>query len=310
VGTETVFGGNIDNDVRQGGRFRAGLWLDDCHSLGVETTFFFLAERTIGFTAGSDFAPVVARPFLNVRTGAEDAQLVASSMLHGRVDVSSSSRLWGIDPDLVESLYRDCNCTVDLLAGFRYARLDEGLLIGEDLDVPGNAQRLAGTNFRIADDFATRNSFYGAQVGARARYHWDKWSVEALGKLALGVSHESVSINGATRIAQPGEPVQHDTGGLLALPTNIGNYHHDAFAVLPEVGVTLGYQVTSCLRATVGYSFLYWSNVARPGSEIDRVINTSQLPPGALQGPRRPEFDFKETGFWAQGVNFGLELDF
>ena len=67
---------------------------------------------------------------------------------------------------------------------------------------------------------------------------------------------------------------------------------------------------------------LYWSNVARPGSQIDTVLNSKLVPtgallptntnpvglfvPGAEQG--RPYFAFRDTAFWAHGLNFGMEL--
>jgi hypothetical protein len=66
--------------------------------------------------------------------------------------------------------------------------------------------------------------------------------------------------------------------------------------------------------AHVGYNFLYWSRVVRPGNQIDRVINVSQLPtsqgPGTVTSPFRPVFAFPGTDFWALGVNIGLEIGF
>jgi hypothetical protein len=73
-------------------------------------------------------------------------------------------------------------------------------------------------------------------------------------------------------------------------------------------------QLNNHLRIYAGYTFLYWSDVARPGDQIDRGINTSQLPivgaSAGSAGSNRPTFSFKETDFWAQGVNAGLEFPF
>jgi hypothetical protein len=81
---------------------------------------------------------------------------------------------------------------------------------------------------------------------------------------------------------------------------------------VPEVGLNVGYQVTSCVRVYAGYTFLFWNNAARPGEQIDRIVNVSQVPsavgPGGLVGTPRPAVLFKDTEFWAQGVNFGLEF--
>src|SRR5262249_61747030 len=96
--------------------------------------------------------------------------------------------------------------------------------------------------------------------------------------------------------------------GLLALPTNSGRFGRDQFSVVPETGVNLSYQLCPNLRIFMGYTFLYWNNVARPGGQIDTVLNTTQQSGGTLTGPARPAFAFHNSDFWAHGLNFGLEL--
>ena len=122
----------------------------------------------------------------------------------------------------------------------------------------------------------------------------------------------TVNINGSTSLAFPMTMPSVQMGGLLAQPTNIGHYSRNRFAVAPEAGVKLGYQVTDWMKLTVGYSFVYLSDVARPGHQIDRTVNTSQLASqlggGMLVGPARPAFVFKGTDFWGQGLNLGMEL--
>jgi hypothetical protein len=133
--------------------------------------------------------------------------------------------------------------------------------------------------------------------------------------VALGVTDEDIDINGTTVIAPPGRPVVVANGGLLALPSNIGRFDRNRFAVVPEVDLNVGYQITPYVRAFVGYTFLYWSNVARPGDQIDRVINPAQLPTTPVTGaqtfgPARPAPLLRDTDFWAQGINFGVEVRF
>jgi hypothetical protein len=78
------------------------------------------------------------------------------------------------------------------------------------------------------------------------------------------------------------------------------------------VGVNLGAQITPRLRARVGYTFLYWSEVSRPGNQIDRALNPTQIPgptgSPALVGAPRPAPLNSSTSYRAQGLNFGLEL--
>jgi hypothetical protein len=60
----------------------------------------------------------------------------------------------------------------------------------------------------------------------------------------------------------------------------------------------------------VGYDLLYWSDVARAPDQIDRRINPSQIPPGALLGVSRPEHTLRTTDFWAQGLTLGVVYQF
>jgi hypothetical protein len=318
-GTRVLFGGTVDDEERTGGRFRAGVWLDDERTWGLESAFLFLGERSARFSAGSAGAPLLARPFVDAGTGQQDAEQVANLAvpslplllpLTGRVTVTAPSRLWGVEADGVRALARGCSYGIDLLGGFRYLRLDEGLAIAEDLRVPAGAAQEAGTHFLVDDDFGTRNHFYGGELGTRAAWWRGAWSLEVLGKVALGVSQQLADVRGSTQITTPGLGPQNFTGGLLALPSNIGHYSRDHFAVLPEAGVTLGYHLTDGLRATVGYSFLYWSSVARPGDQVDLVVNTAQLPPGTARSSAQPAFTFHGTPYWAQGASFGLEYQY
>ena len=123
-------------------------------------------------------------------------------------------------------------------------------------------------------------------------------------KLALGNTHSRIDINGSTTTA-----AGTFAGGLLALPSNMGVHTSDQFSMVPELGLTLGYDLTCHLRATVGYSFIYWSNVSRPGDQIDLNVSPSQFPP-TTQTATMPAFVQHTTDFWAQGINVGLDYRF
>ena len=96
----------------------------------------------------------------------------------------------------------------------------------------------------------------------------------------------------------------------MALPSNIGRFDDDVFAVTPQLHVVLGVDLHPQWRATVGYRFLYWSQVARAAEQIDTSLNLSQLDPGGVIGEARPEFDLLLSDFWAHGLNAGLEYRF
>ena len=110
-----------------------------------------------------------------------------------------------------------------------------------------------------------------------------QFSLDLLMRMAIGSTHQSVLIDGSTTISGSSVSTaitsQDATGGLLAQRTNIGEYTRNRFAVVPELGVTLGYAMTPQWRATLGYTFLYWSSVVRPGDQIDRNVNPNLFPP-------------------------------
>ena len=109
--------------------------------------------------------------------------------------------------------------------------------------------------------------------------------------------------------------VRGKTGALLALPSNIGRFNRDRFSVVPEGEINVGYLVTPHLRAFIGYDILYWNNVARPGGQIDRNLDVTQIPnflqAGAgAPGKTQPSAPRDSTDIWVQGVTFGLEFRF
>jgi hypothetical protein len=101
-------------------------------------------------------------------------------------------------------------------------------------------------------------------------------------------------------------------GGLLALPgANIGRSAGNEFSVVPQIGVNVGYQVTPYCSVFAGYSCLYWTNVIRPGREIDTVVDINRIPnfgTAPASAAVRPTMLFNQSDFWAQGVNVGVRF--
>ena len=172
--------------------------------------------------------------------------------------------------------------------------------------------------WNTTDAFDARNRFYGLQVGARAAYDQGPWVGSVIGKLALGTMQQRVSVNGFLETNDYNDygPTQIFPGGYFALPTNSGDHSRNTFAVVPEVALNLGYRLTPQATVYVGYSFLYASNVARPGDQINRNINPTQTvsygndPPVTPVGAAQPTFNFNTTDFWAQTLSIGLAYRF
>jgi hypothetical protein len=308
----SIGGQRLNNDFRNGLRVGSGIWLDDGRTFGLEGDFLFLGQSRERFVAGSDGSQILARPFFNSSTGLPDAQLVSfPGLTAGTVAADSTSNLIGGGVNLLHNLCCDPCGRMDLLVGYRYLNLRDDLRITEDLTGLGGAGVPAGTRFLISDRFRASNDFHGAVIGANAERGFGPWFVGVRASAALGVVHEVVTVDGTTSITPPGGAAAVYPGGLLALPTNIGRFSRDRFAVVPEVRLRAGCQVTDGLRVFAGYNMLYWSDVARSGDQIDPRVNPGQIPPPvSLVGPAVPAALFRTTDFWGQGVSVGAEFRF
>ncbi len=313
-GTAELFGGSVNDRMNSGGMFTVGGWFDEEHLVGAQVTYFFLGTQSTTFTTGGSGAPgsiAIARPFFDVSRNAQNAELVAyPNVASGTVHVDATTSLQGWSPSLLVNVCCECNYRVDALVGFRYLQLRDNLNIDEDLTALPGANTTPGTRFQIHDSFNTRNEFYGGNVGFQGEWRSGKIFVDGMASVALGDNHQSVGIGGSTIITPPGGAATVNNGGLLALPSNIGHSTRDRFAVLPEAGLRVGYQITPNIRASVGYNFTYLSNVERPGKQIDIAIDPRQLPRigGVAASGTSPARQGRSEDFWAQGVNFGLEF--
>ena len=307
--TRVLFAGPVDFQERNGGRFVLGLGLDDASFLSIEAGYFFLGSRTIGNTMASPGSPVIARPFFDVVNQREDSSLIAfPGLVKGSLSVATANELEGIEANLSANLWNTGKLRLDLLVGFRYLNLDDDLHIAEATTVVNPKVQFGGRTITVTDQFDTNNYFYGGQIGLRGDLRCKRFHLGFLGKVALGTCHEVVNIHGRTAIDTA--PVTVNNAGLLALASNSGRFSRDEFAVVPEVGVNLGFQITDRLQVFLGYTYLYWSNVVRPGDQIDRGLNPNLIPSSATfnnpGGPARPAFSFRDTDFWAQGINVGM----
>lgn len=335
-GSTILIGGeDLDAASRSGARFGLVYWLDDCASYGFDARYFFTGTQTTTITVpslqpnGTDVS--LFRPFFapNVFTfnnvalpGPFREQVTANGIASGAFTARSTSYFWG-----AEANYRDClfcwangpsMFRTDLLVGFRYLHLNEDLKLTEDAirrtpsrDFP---DEIVGTRIQLYDQFSTTNDFYGGQIGTSIGYVRNRWTADLRATVALGSNRQKLEIDGGqTRGPLAGGGTFTAVGGLLALPTNIGEYERNVLSVVPEIGLNVGYQVTDHWRAFVGYNFLYWSNVIRPGDQIDTIVDVTRVPrfvpPGVNVPPDgpRPAVLFQNTDFWAQGVSFGAE---
>lgn len=304
LGNETV-----DGPERHGFRIAGGWWLSD--SVGVDASYFRLINETTTRGFASDGLPGSSFLALPYRTPAgveESGPFAIPGLLSGSAAVSFETRLQGADLNAALRLGGGGQFQADLLVGARWVSLDERLTLNSAITgIPGDPL-LAGFTANLTDRFEARNDFYGGQIGTRVRADFDRVFVAATAKVALGVVEQNVRVSGLTTGTPPFLPV--DPNGFYAATTNSGSFNRTRFAVVPEVGLKVGYRITDAIFATVGYNFLYISDVARPGNAIDRTVNTSQFAGGPLVGEARPAPTLRNDSFWAHGLTFGLGFRF
>lgn len=311
--TEILLGEDgLDPGARGGGRFSFGWWFSPCQVWGMEVTYLFVDPGDGDARWTSDQWPILARPFYDAAIFDNNAVVVAyPDRRTGAFEANFSSNL-----DTVEVLLRRGNgegCTgrIDFVFGYRYARLAERLSLASETTFVGTQEpQPQGTLLEAFDEFNTSNEFHGGQIGVVAATGYGRWSLEVLAKLALGGTTSRLLVDGRTLITLPGADPATYAGGMLALPSNMGVYEQTRFSTIPELGVTVGYNLTCRLKATAGYTFLYWSQVARPADQLPTVLNQTQFPPNTLVGYPAPEPRFVLSDSWAQGLSFGLDYRF
>ena len=321
-GTSVLFGG-ANNDLNykwtSGGRVAVGGWLDPDSTIGFEFGGFLFGDTHSNFSASSagGLAPIISIPFnatqpFNFNPPGETTLNAGNTP--NIVTVTSESRLWGAEANNVFNLANIFNLPKSQgfqlvgLAGVRDISLDEKLGINDTFYDSATNGTLS-----VTDSFQTRNEFYGGQIGVRGGMNFGSISVEAGFKCAFGVDNEFVNINGSSVVTNGafGFPTGGITGGVFAQNSNIGQHATTVFAVAPEAMFRLGYDVTENVRFTIGYDFLYISDVARPGDQVNRNINPTQnllLGGGVVSGTLVPVEMIKHTDFWAQGFTVGVQV--
>ncbi len=305
---------------QNGLRLGAGFWLDGAREWAVEGNWFQLERGVRNFHASSNGDPVIGPVFDDPFTNRQTILLYA--IPGGRtaeLNAQTSNRLWGAEFNLRRQLpaiyFAD---RLDLLVGFRHLQFSEGLeLSGTHTALPGFAEPVANVT-RYTDRFGVHNDFNGAQIGLASHADVGPFTVDVIGKLALGGMQERVNINGSTTLVDPlGAPGTTVTrgGGVLSQPTNLGRFANHNFTLVPEITANLGWRLTPRLTATVGYNFLYVSRLFRAAEQIDgvdgrQIFGSTLFIPNAQPAPIQPLPQGGTSTFWAQGLNLGLEFSY
>jgi len=316
--TTVLFGDRgVFQEMSSGGRLTGGFWWTHEQFGGIEANYFELDGNDQGLYAQGGGDTILSRPFFDVPNGVPSVALVAyPGVLDGAINVRADMELSG-----AEFLWRrmiGCSPTfrLDLVSGYRYGRLFDRVATEESMvSLDPSSGWNTDTIISVLDSFETANDFHGGELGLLARWRRSCWSLDVTGKVALGGTTTTTTISGSTETLETINDVDVLTsysGGVLALPTNIGTYRQGKVAVISELEVVLRRELACDLWFRLGYNLLTWSRVGRAADQIDVGVNPSQIPPAPppLVGEARPAFTPATTSFWAQGLNVGLEYQF
>ncbi len=332
-GNVTLYGNTTyNNDYRSGDWVQGGMWLDCCHTHGIQGDYFFVGRQSSPFFASSDGDPILTRPFTDATTGLPAEELIAvPGIVVGNISIDNHNSLQGAGVLGRCNLCCCCDCCdkskwcddccwngenccrTDFVYGFRYYNFADNLGIREGLtSIDPTSGVPIGTQFDISDSFVTQNNFYGGEFGIIRQRYKGRWMTETTAKVALGDMDSIVWINGSTVVSFPGQTTAFNRGGLLALDSNIGRHEHNAFVAIPQINFRIGYRPTERLTLLAGYTFMYFSQIGRAADQIDTTINPQLIPPVTppVTGPLRPAFNFHPSDLVLQGITLGAEYSF
>jgi hypothetical protein len=304
-GTTVLFGDSpVNGGWRSGGRLPAGYWFDPTRNKGVEISFFALQNASTGFSANSGTHAILAQPFFNTVTNAQDAALVSfPGFLSGTIAVNETSRLLGAGALYRQDVGTWADVRISALIGYRY------LHSSDKLSIPVAINFLGVGPLTDTDAFNASSNFHGVNLGLAGEWKRGRWTLQWRGTLALGANFNSADISGTTT-ADFGAGITTVPGGLLALSSNSGHFSQTRFSAVPELALKAGYEIAPQWRIVAGYDLMYWTGVQRAGGLIDTTINPALIPPPTPGGPARPMPVFNTSPLLAQGFNVGVRYGF
>jgi hypothetical protein len=334
-GTVTLLGpGNFDYHELNGGRVTAGFATGFLPP--IELSGFWVGRPTTSLlnvtSDGSATAPVLARPFQATNLPSLDGlgqQVVLSAgfpgNLAGSISVGADISLWGFETNIFFPIGASDVAGLDLIVGYRYMDLMESVNITNTLQSvnPGvnisfNSVNPAGLPpgfvTTASDFFQTRNQFNGLNLGVRPALYVGQFTATTDVKVAIGSTHQTLNISGASSLISPNGAVQTVPGGLLAVASNSGTSSRDELTLSPEIDVNVGFNLTRNIKFFATYNIFAWTNVVRAGDQLNNRVDSRQVPtdPTFIPGfvGSQPVAPFLTRSFWGQGLSVGIEIGF
>jgi hypothetical protein len=304
-------GGEVNEQARPGGRLGFGWWLDPCQTVGIGGSFVAVGNARNTFFMDSTQTGFLGRPFFDTDPGAapgteNTAQVIfnitpppAGPGTTGEFGLVSDSDFMAADAFMRCIWLQGPMSRVDFIFGYQFGRIDESLIIDTLTISP-----TPGPTFTVRDSLLTQNEFHGGHFGLKGQYRWGALGLDLSTKAGFGNMSQRALLAGETD-GIAGE------GGLLVQPSNAGMHQRDEFSYMHDVGVKLTYYPVEQLKLSVGYSMVFFSDVLRPGDQIETIDGQPAVDSRWFTGQgTRPEFNFNSTHFYLHGLNVGLECRF
>ena len=306
-GTLNFFGGDkVGQEMQTGGSLTLGRWLEN--GTGVGITFRILDENPATFSTTSAVNPVIAQPFRNVLAGfAEEAILVASpGIADGSIDAVEQLDYVSTESFIKVRAYECRGYALDFITGYNFHRIDNSIRVHARSTIINRPPIAAGSMVDTVDIFDTQNQFHGGVMGLTSTVHRGRFTMRSTLKISAGNMRQRLFVDGRTAVTPLAGAVAFDPGGVFALPSNMGTFSRNRWAISPEFQFNLAYAIRDNMEVGIGYNFIWWNRVLLAGDQIDRNLNLSQTGGNPLVGPAFPTTNLRETEFWLQGINLSF----
>ncbi|RLS75496.1 MAG: hypothetical protein DWI03_11575 [Planctomycetota bacterium] len=168
--------------------------------------------------------------------------------------------------------------TTDWLVGFRYVGVEEQASITIDCCFD------EGVPVVIPYGVRTRNNLFGAQVGNRSRWTWERWAFEGWAKAGLfgNAQEQSQDVLLDVNSPPPLRPALSSTGGQVSF--------------VGDINTSVIYRLTDVWGLRAGYNLIWIDGLALAPNQFD-FSDTSLSGSNLVSG----------GGIFMSGANLGLE---
>jgi len=341
-------GNTLRSGVQLGARLSAGVWLNPEETFGLDTSFFFISNRTTGFHSSTGNSldqfllnfPFNSNVFVQTTTTTATTPPTTTTtttllqsfptfvvrQTSANLLGTSSKGMWGGEInarcvwDPADAKDPFIGYQVSGLAGFRYLDFHENLDVvnAVQLFLPPGFQDVNGLGQPLNTNLPTNISYSTADgirtgnqfYGGQVGIDCSWYLAQLLGDISIkaGLGVMHQTVDILGTIQMNGTSTP---GGLLSSPLDQGPHGSNRIAVVPEIDAKLGYQILPSLRAFIGYDFLFLSSVVRPGDQVGLSSSNIQASVAGTTSQisvSQPTFRSNTTTLTVNGINFGMEF--